>query len=39
MVSAPISWGIALFEYMLQAPGNRIGLTVLKVGKLNILQE
>jgi uncharacterized protein len=25
-VAALLSWGIALFEYLLQVPGNRIGL-------------
>jgi len=39
IVAALISWGIALFEYLLQVPGNRIGFTVLSVGKLKILQE
>jgi uncharacterized protein len=38
-VAALISWGIALFEYMLQVPGNRIGFTVLNVAQLKILQE
>jgi uncharacterized protein len=39
IVAAFISWGIALFEYMLQVPGNRIGYTVMSVGQLKILQE
>jgi uncharacterized protein len=39
LVAALISWGIALFEYLLQVPGNRIGYTVLTVGQLKILQE
>ena len=34
-----ISWGIALFEYLLQVPANRIGYTVLSVGQLKILKE
>ena len=38
-VAALISWGIALFEYLLQVPANRIGYTVLSVGQLKILQE
>lgn len=38
-VAAFISWGIALFEYMLQVPANRIGYTVLDLPKLKILQE
>jgi len=39
IAAALISWGIALFEYLLQVPGNRIGYTVLSVGQLKILQE
>ena len=39
IVAALVSWGIALFEYLLQVPGNRIGYTVLTVGQLKILQE
>jgi len=39
IIAALISWGIALFEYLLQVPGNRIGYTVLSVGQLKILQE
>jgi uncharacterized protein (DUF486 family) len=34
-----VSWGIALFEYLLQVPANRIGYTVMSVGQLKILQE
>lgn len=34
-----ISWGIALFEYLLQVPANRIGYTELSVGQLKIMQE
>ena len=37
--AALISWGIALFEYLLQVPANRIGHTTLLVGQLKILQE
>ena len=33
------SWGIALFEYLLQVPANRIGFTALSLGQLKILQE
>lgn len=33
------SWGIALFEYLLQVPANRIGHQVMSVGQLKILQE
>ena len=39
IVAALVSWGIALFEYLLQVPGNRIGYTVLSVGQLKLLQE
>lgn len=39
IVAALISWGIALFEYLLQVPANRIGFTVLQLGQLKILQE
>ena len=38
-VAALVSWGIALFEYLLQVPANRIGHTQLSVGQLKILQE
>lgn len=38
-VAALLSWGIALFEYLLQVPANRIGYTVLSLGQLKILQE
>ena len=39
LVAALISWGIALFEYLLQVPANRIGYQVMSVGQLKILQE
>lgn len=38
-VAALVSWGIALFEYLLQVPANRIGFTVLSLSQLKILQE
>ena len=38
-VAALASWGIALFEYLLQVPANRIGFTVLQLSQLKILQE
>lgn len=38
-VAALVSWGIALFEYLLQVPANRIGYTQLSLGQLKILQE
>ena len=37
--AALISWGIALFEYLLQVPANRIGFTQLTLPQLKILQE
>jgi uncharacterized protein len=37
--AALVSWGIALFEYLLQVPANRIGNTHFNVGQLKILQE
>jgi uncharacterized protein len=39
IVAALASWGIALFEYLLQVPANRIGHQVMNVGQLKILQE
>ena len=39
IIAALVSWGIALFEYFLQVPANRIGYSVLSVGQLKILQE
>jgi uncharacterized protein (DUF486 family) len=38
-IAALASWGIALFEYMLQVPANRIGYTEMSLGQLKILQE
>ena len=38
-IAALASWGIALFEYLLQVPANRIGHTRIDVGQLKILQE
>lgn len=37
--AAVVSWGIALFEYLIQVPANRIGYQVMNVGQLKILQE
>jgi uncharacterized protein (DUF486 family) len=37
--AALVSWGIALFEYLLQVPANRIGYTALSLGQLKIMQE
>ena len=39
IVAAFLSWGIALFEYLLQVPANRIGYTALTLPQLKILQE
>ena len=39
IIAALISWGIALFEYLLQVPANRIGYSVFSVAQLKILQE
>jgi uncharacterized protein len=38
-LAALVSWGIALFEYLLQVPANRIGYTQLSLPQLKILQE
>ncbi|CAG4883552.1 conserved membrane protein of unknown function [Georgfuchsia toluolica] len=38
-IAALASWGIALFEYLLQVPANRIGHSELSLGQLKILQE
>jgi len=39
LLAALFSWGIALFEYLLQVPGNRIGSTVFTLPQLKIIQE
>ena len=39
LLAALLSWGVALFEYLLQVPANRIGYKVLNVGQLKIIQE
>jgi uncharacterized protein (DUF486 family) len=38
-IAAFLSWGIALFEYLLQVPANRIGHQIYSVAQLKILQE
>ena len=38
-LAALLAWGIALFEYLLQVPANRIGHQLLSVGQLKIMQE
>jgi hypothetical protein len=39
LIAALVSWGIALFEYLLQVPANRIGASVMSIGQLKLLQE
>jgi uncharacterized protein (DUF486 family) len=39
LIAALVSWGIALFEYLLQVPANRIGYTTFNVGQLKVMQE
>ena len=38
-VAALIAWGIALFEYLIQVPANRIGYTQLSLPQLKVMQE
>ena len=38
-LAALASWGIALLEYLIQVPANRMGYTVMNLGQLKILQE
>ena len=38
-IAALASWGIALFEYLLQVPANRIGYGTMSLAQLKILQE
>jgi uncharacterized protein (DUF486 family) len=38
-VAALLSWGVALFEYLLQVPANRIGYQTMSLAQLKILQE
>jgi hypothetical protein len=38
-IAALASWGIALLEYLLQVPANRIGYTQLSLAQLKIMQE
>ena len=37
--AAIVSWGIALFEYLLQVPANRVGAQQMTVGQLKVMQE
>ncbi len=39
LIAAFVSWGIALLEYLLQVPANRLGHEVMTIGQLKILQE
>lgn len=38
-IAALVSWSIALFEYLLQVPANRIGYTQYSLAQLKIMQE
>ena len=38
-IAAIVSWSIALFEYLLQVPANRIGFTEMSLAQLKIMQE
>jgi hypothetical protein len=38
-IAAMVSWSIALFEYLIQVPANRIGFTALTLPQLKIMQE
>lgn len=38
-VAALASWAVALFEYLLQVPANRIGFGVMSLAQLKVLQE
>ena len=38
-IAALISWGIALFEYLIQVPANRIGFQAMSLAQLKIMQE
>jgi uncharacterized protein (DUF486 family) len=39
LIAALVSWGIALFEYLVQVPANRIGYSALSLGQLKVMQE
>jgi uncharacterized protein (DUF486 family) len=38
-VAVVAAWGVALFEYALQVPANRLGFTRLSLPQLRVLQE
>jgi uncharacterized protein (DUF486 family) len=39
LVAVAASWSIALFEYLLQVPANRIGYETMQLSQLKVLQE
>lgn len=39
IVAAFVSWGIALIEYLLQVPANRLGYGQFSLGQLKVMQE
>lgn len=39
IVAALASWSVALFEYLIQVPANRLGATTMNLGQLKVLQE
>jgi uncharacterized protein (DUF486 family) len=39
IIAALVSWLVALFEYLLQVPANRIGFTQYSLAQLKIIQE
>jgi uncharacterized protein (DUF486 family) len=39
IIAILVSWGIALFEYALQVPANRIGFGAFTLPQLKIMQE
>ena len=39
IIAALVSWGVALFEYLLQVPANRAGYGQFDLGQLKIMQE
>lgn len=38
-IAIAVSWGIALFEYILQVPANRLGSEIYTLPQLKIIQE
>ena len=38
-IAALVSWGIALCEYIIMVPANRLGFTVYTLPQLKIIQE